>query len=290
MRTWSVCLGLALLAAGACGEKAETEAPVATPTFKPNKARVALGSPLELTYQFAVADDLEPLDSNYRVFVHFLDSDRELMWTDDHQPPKPTREWKAGEVIEYQRTMFVPNYPYLGQATVLMGLYDPEGETRVPLSGNDNGQRGYRVGSLELLPQSENVFLHFTDGWHRPESAPDNMAVEWWWTEKIAKISLRSPKKNATFYLDFDGRPELVPGQTVSVKIGDTTLDTFPVTKEQTIRSVPITAAQFGDADQVDITLDVSQTFVPAQIPESESQDPRELGIRVYHAFLEPQG
>ncbi|MPY88149.1 MAG: hypothetical protein GEU99_09520 [Luteitalea sp.] len=289
MRTWGVCLGLALLATGACRQEPETETPVARPAFKPSKARVALGSPLELTYRFTVAEDLQPIDGNYRVFVHFLDSDRELMWTDDHEPAKATTEWQPGDVIEYSRTMFVPNYPYIGQATVLMGLYDVEAGTRLPLSGDDNGQRGYRVGSLELLPQSENVFLFFKEGWHPSESSPDDVAVEWWWTQKVATISLRNPKQDVAFYLDFDGRPELVPGQTVTVKVGETAIETFPVPKgEPTIHRVPIAAAQLGESEHVEIVLDINRTFVPAKLPDGDSEDPRELGIRVFHASVEP--
>ena len=49
------------------------------------------------------------------------------MWTDDHDPPRPTRTWKPGETIEYTRTVFVPSYPYNGRATVVLGLYAAEG-------------------------------------------------------------------------------------------------------------------------------------------------------------------
>ena len=45
------------------------------------------------------------------MFVHFLDADRELMWTDDHEPPTPVRQWKPGATIEYTRTMFIPKFP-----------------------------------------------------------------------------------------------------------------------------------------------------------------------------------
>ena len=65
------------------------------------------------------------LHGDYRVIVHFLDADEELMWTDDHNPAMPTTQWKPGQTVEYTRTMFVPVYPYIGTATVRMGLYSP---------------------------------------------------------------------------------------------------------------------------------------------------------------------
>ena len=33
------------------------------------------------------------------------------MWTDDHEPPTPTRQWKPGATVEYTRTMFIPKVP-----------------------------------------------------------------------------------------------------------------------------------------------------------------------------------
>ena len=41
--------------------------------------------------------------------VHVVDTDEELMWTDDHHPPTPTSQWKPGQTIEYTRTVFVPD-------------------------------------------------------------------------------------------------------------------------------------------------------------------------------------
>ena len=47
-----------------------------------------------------------------------VDADDELMWTDDHRPPTPTRQWKPGETIDYSRTMFIPKFPYTGETRV----------------------------------------------------------------------------------------------------------------------------------------------------------------------------
>ena len=82
-----------------------------------------LGAPVEVTYKFVVAPNAPKINENYKVFVHFLDADREQMWTDDHDPAVPTTQWKPGQTVEYTKTMFVPVYPYQGRTTVLMGLY-----------------------------------------------------------------------------------------------------------------------------------------------------------------------
>jgi hypothetical protein len=287
---WSVALCAALAWAG-CGGGQDSEPPVAKPAFDASKTRVPLGSPIEVTYRFAVPSGAPEFTDDHKVFVHFLDANDELMWTDDHDPVVPTSRWRPGETVEYSRTMFIPIYPYVGETTVRLGLYAPQTGRRLPLDGPHNGQRAYDVGRLVLLPQSENVFLIFKEGWHPAEVARDNVAVEWQWTRREATIAFRNPRRDATFYLHLDGRSDLFDQpQRVQVSIGDEVLDTFDVPeREPVLRKVPITSAQFGGADMVDLKLTVDKTFVPATLPAAASNDPRELGVRVFHAFVEPK-
>ena len=44
----------------------------------------------------------------------------------------------------------------------------------LPLAGDDVGQRAYQVATLQLQPQTENVFTVFKDGWHPAEVAEHN--------------------------------------------------------------------------------------------------------------------
>ena len=145
----SVCLA-ALVAAPACRKKQVDLPPVATPTITFASTRIPLGSPVEVTYKFQVAQGAT-FDDNYIVLVHFLDSDDELMWTDDHQPPVPTSTWKPGQTIEYKRTMFAPIYRYVGQATVHIGLYSPKTSKRLQLAGESNGQLEYKAASIHAV-------------------------------------------------------------------------------------------------------------------------------------------
>jgi hypothetical protein len=272
-------------------EAGTDEPALATPTITVNHPRAALGSPIEVTYQFVVAAGAPRIDQRYRVFVHFLDSSGELMWTDDHEPPVPTTDWTPGKTVAYTRTVFVPIYPYVGEATVRLGLYSDAQRRRVVLAGEDNGQRAYKVGTITLLPQSENVFLIYKDGWHPAEVATDNAAVEWQWTKREGLISFRNPRRDATLFLHLDGRPDLAGRpQKVTVTLAGQPLETFDVaTRDEVIRKIPVTAAQFGGADMVDLRLTVDPTFVPAQVPAAGSADQRELGVRIFHAFVEPR-
>jgi hypothetical protein len=164
----------------------------------------------------------------------------------------------------------------------------------LPLAGIDSADREstsreYKVGTLELVPQSENVFIQYRSGWHPDEYAPDNPSVSWRWTQKLATLSFANPRKDATFYFDYDARPDVFGGQpqVVTVYLGDQAITKFPADgPAATLRQIPITAAQFGSGEMVELRIEVDKTFVPAKLPNG-GKDPRELGIRVYHAFIE---
>jgi hypothetical protein len=205
-------------------------------------------------------------------------------------PPQPTTSWKPGQTIEYTRTVFVPLYPYIGDATIAVGLYAPGTNARVPLAGESIGQRAYRVAHIRLQPQTDNVFLAYLDGWHSPETASDNPSIEWQWTRKEGVLRFRNPKRNAVFYLHYDGQPSMLDTpQTVTVSLGAEVIDTFQVsTPDEAIRKIAIQSAQFGPDDMVVIRVAVDKTFVPALVKPG-SGDSRELGIRVFHAFIEPE-
>ena len=276
----------ALLIAGSlagCGGKKESEPAVATPNVSFNKDKAPIDSVITVDYKFVVAPNAPAFDKDYYVFVHVLDPEGEQMWDDDHMPPIPTTQWKPGQTVQYSRTVFVPNYPYIGEARVRVGLYDQASGKRLTLNApQDLTRNEYLVTTFQLLPSSENIFLMTKAGWHPAEVDAKNPANEWQWTKKTATLEFRNPKKDATFYLDFDARPDLFnPPQHVTIRIGDQVITEFAAdSKGRTTKIFPISAAQFGTSDLVDLVFDVDKTFAPG------AGDPRELGIRVYHTYL----
>ena len=283
-----VCGLTASLSAVGCG-LTDSAVPVATPAVGLNRTRVPLGGPVEMTYRFTVAEDAPRFTVDYRVFVHFLDADGERMFSDDHAPAVPTTSWQPGQEISYERRMIVPVYPYIGEVTIAVGLYAEVEGDRLPLAGEPLGQRAYRVATMEMAPQSESGFLVFEDGWHPAESVPEEPEREWRWTTGQATISFRNPRVDSTFYLEVAGRPELfdVP-QVLTLSIDDTVIATLELgAAEPTYHIIPLPAASLGAADAVALTLNVDQTFVPADVTDGENADQRELGVRVFYAFLE---
>ena len=283
-------LGL-VAAAAACGGRADDDPVFARPSLTVSRQRVALGSPVDITYSFVVSQAAPAVQGDFRVFVHVLADDGEQMWTDDHEPPTPVTAWKPGETVSYTRTVFVPIYPYVGEASVNVGIYDIKGGTRLKLEGADSGQREYKVATFQILPQTENIFLIYKDGWHQPEVAPDNAQAQWQWTRGEGTLTFRNPRRDVLLYLHVDGRAPFAAGpQTVTVRVSGQPVDTFALEKPgEVLRRVPLTAAQLGGGNTVELRIGVDRTFVPASVPGSGSKDARELGVRVFHAFVEPR-
>jgi hypothetical protein len=284
----SLCLLLTVCSAVSCNSGEDTAPAVATAEVELSRSRIAQGSPVDITYRF------EPVaaspSGNYRVFVHIVDADEELMWTDDHVPPTSPSDWQPGRAIEYHRTMFVPMYPYVGPAKVIVGVYDTATDARLKLGNTDRGDRSYQVAEFDLVPQTENVYLIYKDGWHPAEVAPENPTVEWKWTRQRAVLAFRNPKRDATLILQMDN-PAQSPAAAseVDVRLGDQSLAVFPVGPgEPPVHKIPLSAAQLGSGDMVEVTLVANRTFVPALEPAAKNSDTRELGVRVFHAFVQP--
>jgi hypothetical protein len=161
----------------------------------------------------------------------------------------------------------------------------PSTGERLPLSGTEVSRREYTVGKLEILPQKENIFLIYKEGWHPAEVDRQDPTTEWQWTRKAATVSFRNPRKDSTFYLEYDARPDrFTTPQQVTIRLGDQVVGTFTAdARGLKLVTFPISATQFGEPEVVDLMLDVDRTF------EAGEGDTRELGIRVFHAFVEPK-
>lgn len=275
-----------LLGSFAC---AEDRVPVATVTLGVDRVAVPLGAPLTLQFRFDVATDLaDQLTADHRVFVHFLDDRQELLWTEDHDPPVPPSQWQPGQSIEYERRVTIPMYPYIGESLIAVGLYSAVDGARVPLAGSDLGQSAYHVASIRLEPQHESSFITYGEGWHPPEFAGDGRR-QWRWMTGRAVLSFRNPNRDSRFVLEFEGRSDLFDSaQRLSLVLGDRVLRELDVDSNETIRLVEeISAADLGAEDFVELELRVDRTFTPAEI-DSDAQDTRELGVRVFYTYFEP--
>jgi hypothetical protein len=279
-----------VLTAAACGGTTEVGPALATPTVTLSHTRVPAASPLEITYKFVVGPEAK-FAEDYRVFVHVVDTDEELMWNDDHDPPAPTSTWRPGQTVEYTRTIFVPVFPYVGDASIQVGLHSMKDQRRVPLSGEDVGQQAYRVTRFQLLPQTDNLFTVFKDGWHPAETVANDPSLEWQWTKGQATLAFKNPKKEAVFFFDLDSPgANLHETQQVTIGLGGQTVETLTIRPDtRALYKVKLPAALMGENELSELQIAVDKTFVPAVVSGGSNRDPRELGVRVFHAFIDPR-
>jgi len=291
-RTWGSFLAITVigaLALGACSRRQPAEVNPIVPSIKVNRTKAPLGSALEVTYTWTVEPGAKKLDQNYWALVHFLDNQEVMLFSDDHQPEPPPSTWEAGKTYSYTRTRFVPVYPYVGEVEVRMGLYPYPGRGERPaLKGEDKGFREYKVATIELLPQTENIFLVYKDGWHNPETHPENPSVERTWTKKEALVSFKNPKTDVIVYVEgdtcvkcFKSAPEL------TVAVGEKAGLKIPIDGPQVhIRKIRVKADDLGDGEWVDLRLAMNESFVPKNLEPPLNNDDRELGFNVYHLYV----
>jgi len=101
-------------------------------------ARTNTTLPLQLTLYWQATEDQSPID--YMVFTHLIADDGHLIGQHDGPPgggSKPTTSWLTGESIVDLHTMEFIDANYIGQATLVVGLYAPSGERVLTDAGLD---------------------------------------------------------------------------------------------------------------------------------------------------------
>ena len=293
-RSWKPGAALALTAlvlhpacSSSCRGKQPAEVNNIVPKFSASRTKVPADSAVEITYTWDVEPTAKKLTQDHRAFVHFLDAHGVMLFEDDHVPVPPPSSWEPGKSYSYTRTKFVPIYPYVGAVEVRMGLHPVGRGERVALKGEDTGMREYKVASIELLPRTDNIFLVYKEGWHNPESSPQNPSLERTWTKKDALVSFKNPKKDIVVYLEADTNSKAFDAPPVlTVAVGGKTGLVVPIENSEVfLKKIRVKAADLGTDEWVDLRLSMNQSFVPKAKGVSATDD-RELGLMVYHLYV----
>ncbi|HEV7499626.1 MAG TPA: hypothetical protein VGQ33_06450 [Vicinamibacteria bacterium] len=290
-RSWRTAAAVSLAALAllpACNRRKPAEVNDIVPKFEVNRSRAPLGSAIEVTYTWQLEPTAKKLTQDHRAFVHFLDSHKVLLFDDDHVPVPPVTGWEPGKSYSYTRTKFIPIYPYVGDVDVRVGLQPSAGRgERVALKGTDAGLHEYSVAKMELLPQTENIFLVYKEGWHNPESSAQNPSLERTWTKKDALVSFKNPKKDIIVYLEADTNSKAFDAPPVlTVAVGGKAGLVVPIDNSEVfLKKIRVKAADLGDQEWVDLRLSMNQSFVPKAKGVNPTDD-RELGLMVYHLYV----
>jgi hypothetical protein len=282
-RQATFALACLLACSGGCRSEAPPNAPRATVAVRAAQASVEAGAPVEVDYRLSLAPGAPPLTGTYWVFVHALDASGMLLWTDDHAPPSQPSAWGTAP-LDYRRTMFVPRIPYTGHVRIEAGLFSRDDGARVP---TDSAAQAPDAASFDVRPASNAVFLSFGDGWYGAERDAGEAAREWRWSTGDARLSFRNPGRESVLWLEVDQPVAAVGPQTVELRAGSDLLATIRVAPgARRIERVALPAARLGTAPAVDLDVHVQPTFVPATMPNATSTDTRELGVRVFNAYV----
>lgn len=286
---YRVLFALFLIAGVSCAGQNQ---PVAAIEVSIGQEFVTQGEIANAALSLTVLPAFEPLDHDYRVFVHFLDADGKLLWTDDHDPPIPSSRWRPAQTMSYERRIAVPERAYVGRATIAVGLYSVRLGERLPLAGQDLGQLSYRAGGLTIAAATERNVVSYEHGWYEPEgeSPGESDGRRWRWTSESAGLAFPNPYSDVVLQLFLDGRPELMPNgrQELDVTLNGETIQRIVLeSPERQFVEVALAGGQLGGDRTVRVDLDVRHTFVPSETSGSNSIDDRRLGVRVHRAFVD---
>jgi hypothetical protein len=253
----------------------------------PDRTSVAPGQPLELQYRFVRMSGAPALAAGQWVFVHMLDEDGRLLWTDDHQPPVAADAWGA-DPVEYRRTMFVPRIPLAGDVRIAVGLVNPASAQRAPLAGRDRGDRSYDVAAVTIVPADSGESPAYGEGWYDPERDEGEPGRPWRWSAGSGRLTFRNPRRDARLVLEVDQPIAGTALQRIEARIGADVVGAFALRpgSGRVIERITVPAARLGTADAVEITIGVDPTFVPASTAGLSSSDDRTLGVRLFNAHL----
>ncbi len=276
-------IAFVILSVISCSQKGDIEPGIAL-----NKGVVTMGSVLEAEYSFKVLPNSKIPNYDGIVFVHFLDPDNNIVFTDDHNPPKPTSQWKAGENYSYKRNIYIPSDILSGEYKIRLGIYDPAGKRdRVPLRAREIKDRSYELAKLTIKAPLWDL-IKYEEGWYEVEHSAEDPFIQWRWTKGKAIAYLLNPLKDTKLHISYEGNPEYAPDKKIKVifKINDNEIEESYIEDNKKIDKIISIAKDLAKDDRyIKFEIDVSSVFIPKDVGHSD--DTRELGIKIYRLIIE---
>ncbi len=277
---------LALAAEPGCGRRTSRAPALAiTPQADVQPSRVPAGGAVSIEYRWTVGASAPRITRPYRVFVHFLDRHGTLLFADAHEPSPPVVEWQPGHSYAYRRTTLTLEFPYVGPLTVVMGLYSQATGERLPLSGQDAGQRRYRVAALSLLPRDRELSLR-CEGLYPPETPVAAPLLVTRFMRREATCRFRNPREDTLVFVQGDLEPAAfttAPILSLS-SLAATARHELPLTDELQLLQFRIPARDLGREAEATLRLGMSASYFPRLLGGSD--DPREVSLRLFRLLV----
>jgi hypothetical protein len=278
-------LALGLSVAGCGGEQVGRSLNVSVSLDLPDS--LGLGSPFDIGYTWTPEEGFEPPADDLKVFVHLVDPDGNTVLQDDHFPPQPTSQWRAGAPVSYRHWVYPPPGFHHDYIDFYVGLY--QGTEQIATLRDGTLRNRPLVHTVIIRTEDQGGVPVYVEGFHERETSlsGEPELQEWRWMRDRGVVAFGNPRGPATLHLRALSPAVSLDGtQTVTIRIGDRVIgeveatDTVPY-----LRRFEVPGDAVGDGDWIEVVLEVDESFVPAQI-EPSSTDTRVLGLQVFWMHL----
>jgi hypothetical protein len=246
---------------------------------------------VKMNYEFTVTDEFSGLDDDYSLFVHFWRiKTKEMLLGDDHKPGKPFSQWKAGDSVNYSRTVFIPafldefdvDFEGYEEVKLTVGLYKP---------GEGNDDKKYILYQKVLNVESASLNapeLVYDEGWNQPEHDPKIKNPEeqkWRWTKKKAVCIVQNPQKESLLIIRGGVDKAIIKDQKVILKINDQVLEEFIPETAKFAKKYVIAPNMMGTEEEFKLTIETDKIFIPSELNPKVNDD-RELGVQIFFLYF----
>lgn len=154
------------------------------------------GRLVTMRYSWRVDPGFRPPAVPHRVFVHFLLPDKQLAFTDDHDPSPPVPQWKAGAAYEYERPVILPDNP--SDLTVRVGIFSSTFPYKARVLDSVSQKPGFpAVATIHVVENADGIeeAVGGGEGFYRWERDGRTPAHSWRWTQSRATfVFLQRPE------------------------------------------------------------------------------------------------
>ena len=253
----------------------------------------------QITYRWKA---LQSVPEDYSIFVHFTNPkasrSENIAFQNDHRPPVPTSQWKAGEIVEDgPHTVDVPD-GFADQAQIQVGML--KGGERVLLTSSTRQRLRYTVGRLVISDDkievegtsagtSRELWSRGDDGWGQDLCRTDRVIKNVW--------EVLSPLNQITAELPLDDHRFLTPDRLVqqtrfgdvvitvayekNAQLGDNVVPPYGFIVESP-QFVAFCATRYNGVDYASPTLFTARSLDGKPLQQSGQ-------VRVFHGFGDPR-
>ena len=100
-----------------------------------------------------------------------------------------------------------------------------------------------------------------------------------------------NPKRSVELTLELDQPTDVFSvAQHVEIRLGEAVVDDFDLEQgAPLVRKIALSPEQLGEGQMVELAVVPDKTFVPAKLAALQTTDTRQLGVRVFRAFVQPK-